>query len=192
MTSPHLRRRSLVRTLVCTAAALGLAGCAGLMGPPTVTLSESELERLLQRSFPLERQLLDVFVVTVDTPRLRLRPESNRLAAELDVRARDRLFAGRWQGRCSFEAALRWEPRDQTLRLTQVRVQDLALDNPASPVRSTTERIGAALAERVLEDLNIYRLPPERADKLRQAGYVPGAVTVTSRGVEITFAAAPR
>ena len=188
MPSSQTRRHALIFAAAVPVALL--PGCAGLFGPPTVTLTESDLERLLQRNFPIERQLLEVLQVTVDRPRLRLLPERNRVAAELSVSARERLFTRRWQGRCSFEAALRWEDRDQSVRLTQVRVQDLALDEATVPTRSTFERLAAVLAEKVLEDLSIYRLPPERAAQMRQAGYVPGAVTVTARGVEITFAAA--
>ncbi len=170
---------------------LFLGACAGLGGPPTVTLSQSEIERLVERNFPVDRALLDVFDVTVNAPKVALVPERNRLAAVVAVRARDRLFGSSWQGQLNFDAALRWEPKDQTVRLSQVRVQDLALANPGALTRSTAERLGAALAERVLEDSSIYRLSAERAAQMRQLGYVPGAVTVTSRGVEITFAPAP-
>jgi hypothetical protein len=52
------------------------------------------------------------------------------------------------------------------------------------------ERLGAALAERALEDLAVYTLPAERAEALRAFGVAPGGVTVTERGVEVTFTAA--
>ena len=47
--------------------------------------------------------------------------------------------------------------------------------------------LGHALAEKVLEDLAIYRLGAESSTRLREAGLTPGAVTVTARGVEITL-----
>ena len=40
--------------------------------------------------------------------------------------------------------------------------------------------------------LSLYRLSPERAEQLQQKGCTPSAVTVTSRGVEITFEAVKR
>lgn len=183
----HRTRRHLLVVAATHMAALGLAGCAGLLGPPTVTLTQAELERLVERNFPIERALLEVFDVTVNAPRLSLLPERNRLAAVVHVRVRNRLLLSYWQGQLTFDAALRWEARDQTVRLSQVRVQDLALDNPAAANRSTVERLGAALAERVLEDSSLYRLTAERAAKLAQQGLAPSAVTVTSRGVEISF-----
>jgi len=175
------------RALLLAAPAAWLAGCASLGPPSSVTLTQRDIERLLERRFPLERRVTDLFDVTLKTPRVRLLAERNRLAAVLDVRARDRLLFGSWQGRLSFDTALRWEPRDQSVRLAQVRVEDLALDDPGSATRSTLERLGAALAERVLEDISLYELTADKARELTQAGVQPSGVAVTPRGVEITF-----
>ena len=185
--NPHPTRRRLLVRGAASAALLGLVGCASLLNPSTVTLTLADLERLVERNFPIDRALLEIFDVTVNAPRLSLLPERNRLAAVVNVRVRNRLMLSSWQGQLSFDAALRWNPSDQTLRLAQVRVQDLALDNPAAANRSTVERLGAALAERVLEDSTLYRLTADRAARLQKEGLAPGTVTVTSRGVEISF-----
>ncbi len=185
-----MQRRRLLR-VTSVLALLALGGCAGLLGPPTVTLSEAEIGRLMERNFPIDRTLLDIFDVSVDAPRVRLQPEANRLAAIVGVRARNRLFALGWQGQIDFDAALRWEPADQTVRLSQVRVRDLALVDPGAFNRNTVERLGAALAERVLEDSAIYRLPAQRAAQLREKGYKPASVNVTWQGLEIRFVPVP-
>lgn len=182
-----MQRRRLLR-VTSVLGVLALGACAGLLGPPTVTLSEAEIGRLMERNFPVDRTLLDIFEVTVNAPRVRLLPEANRLAAVVGVRARNRLFAQGWQGQIDFDAALRWEPSDQTVRLSQVRVRDLALVDPGAFNRNTVERLGAALAERVLEDSAIYRLPATRAAQLREKGYQPASVNVTWQGLEIRFA----
>jgi hypothetical protein len=176
------------RTLIAAgaAAALALTGCAGLFGPPVITLTQADIEGLLQRQFPLERRLLEVFEVSVARPQVRLLPDRNRLAAVIDVQVRDRLLGGSWTAQLAFDAMLRWEPRDQTLRLAQVRVQDLVL-GPGAPVRSVAERIAALLVEGMLEGQMLYRLAPERAAELRRRGLQPGTVEVGARGVEITF-----
>jgi hypothetical protein len=86
------------------------------------------------------------------------------------------------------------------LRLTQVRVQQVGFElgaapaaagngaNPLAPPTGSQQRLAHALAERVLEDLVLYRLSAERQASLRQLGLQPGAVTVTARGVEVTLA----
>jgi hypothetical protein len=187
MNAAPTRRRLL---LVNLGSACLMAACAGLTGPPRVTISLDEIHRLLARQFPQERRMLDVLEVTMNAPRVRMLAEQNRLAAVLDLAVRERVLGGRWLGRLDFDAALRWEPRDRTLRLAQVRVADLKLTSAAPEARTPAERLGALLAERVLEDMVLYTLSAERAEALRASGVAPGAVVVTPRGVEITFAQA--
>ncbi len=44
-----------------------------------------------------------------------------------------------------------------------------------------------ALAERLLDDLVLYRVPAERLALLRAIGFRPGTLSVTPAGVEITI-----
>lgn len=211
-----MNRRLALIALTAVAAPLGLlVACAGLTGPTVITLTETELATLIARSFPITRRVLEVIDVQMLAPRLRLLPAQNRLAVDLTVASQERLFGKSGRGQLVFDSALRFEPRDASVRLTQVRVQQLNLDTgsallegvftdvapgympgaaalaPASPSAALSgagARIGTALAERALEDLSIYRVPAERLASLRQLGLQPGAVTITARGLEITLA----
>jgi hypothetical protein len=188
-------RRTWLLSVPALTALLG--ACAALDPPHSVTLSESELQRLIERAFPLDKRLLDVLDVVVSSPRLRLIPERNRVATELEVSSKDRLFGSQWSGRIALESALRYEASDQSLRLSQVRVNDFKLNsgNNSSTgprgIASQAERLGSVLAERVLEGFSVYRLSPERAAKLQRAGVTPGQVSINSRGVEITLLPTP-
>lgn len=190
----HARRLVLQRSAGVAGgfALLLLGACAGFGGPQIITLTEADLQRQLERNFPLDQRLLDAFDVRLSAPQVRLLAEQNRLAVSVDIGTRERLLGGRWQGLLAFDTALRWEPSDQSVRLSQVRVQDFALHNGQAAARNGAERLGGALVERVLEEMTLYRLPPERAAELQRRGMAPGAVTVTARGVEITLAALPR
>lgn len=190
--SPASRRAVLLTLAAGTIGVVGVVGC-GAFGPPrSMTLSEGDLQRLLDKHFPLERRLLEVLEVSIATPRLQLQGEHNRIATELQISTRDRLFGGQWQGRLALDSMLRWESADQTLRMSQVRVTQVSLDTGGSLARAQAERLGAVLAERVLEGLVVYRLPAERAERLQRAGVQPAGVAVTSRGVEIAFEPVPR
>jgi hypothetical protein len=72
----------------------------------------------------------------------------------------------------------------------QPRVQSLQLgETPGlSPRRAEmAQRMGIALAERLLDDLVLYRVPAERLDRLKAAGFRPGTLQVRPEGVEITI-----
>ncbi len=178
--------------LAVTLAVLLAVACAVVQSPRSITLSEAELQQLVDKAFPLDRRLLDVLEVSVTRPRLRLQSDRNRIGTELQVSTRDRLFGGQWFGSLALDSGLRWEASDQTVRLAQVRVSDFRLDSGGSLARTQAERLGAVLAEKVLEDFVIYRLTPERAARLERAGVMPGTVAVTPRGVEVTLEPVPR
>jgi hypothetical protein len=165
-----------------------LAGCAGV--PPSITLREAELQAQLARRFPVQRSLLDSFDLELSDPQLRLDPAANRLATELLLRGGDRRSGRQLQGRLALDYGLRYEPADASVRLVQPRVERLQFDEaPAMSSRrgEMAQRIGVALAERLLDDLVLYRVPPERLEALRRAGYRPGALRVTPSGLEITI-----
>jgi len=173
--------------------ALVLAACSGLGGPRTVTFDEAQIGAMLSRQFPVQRRVMELFDVDIAAPSLKMIPERNRLLGDFALVSTDRLSRRPVRGRLVLESALRYEPSDQSVRLVQVRVQQVELEAAALPggaapsLPPAVQRAAAALAEQLLEDFAIYRIPPQRIEALRAAGYRPGAVTVTARGVEVTF-----
>ena len=173
--------------------------------PTVITLGQTELDLLLERSFPMTRRMLELLDVTLSRPKLQLVADRNRIAVVLAVQTQERLSARQARLALSFDSALRYEARDATLRLSNVRVQSSALAGgptpdptraaaasqpPGEAAPGRLARLGNALAEQALENLTLYTVPAERLATLRSLGLQPGAVTVTARGVEITLARA--
>jgi hypothetical protein len=183
------RRHLLIRMAVV--AGIGLAGCTSLL-PRDVTVSEAQLQAILDRQFPREQRWLDVFEIRVTHPTLRLMPERNRIATSMDVVVSERLEGRAFHGGLSLDHALRYEPNDGTLRLTKVRVQELRLDAGGSPLQGQGARIGSILAEKLLDDLVIHRLDAAQRERLRQAGLGAGEITVSARGITLHLLDTPR
>jgi hypothetical protein len=165
---------------------LGTLGCAGLGGPRTVGVSESELALLLSRQFPLERKVLEVIDLQVANPQLHLLPDRNRVGTELDVFALDRLFGTRAQGHLALDYSLRFEPSDHTIRMVQVRVRDLTLDSGSNGLHGAAQRIGTLVAEEMLEDLPVYKMKPNLADQMERQNLAAGPILVTAKGIQMT------
>lgn len=181
--------KSLV--LLATAGLIFAAGCANLAGPKVITLSQAELTGMLDKRFPFNRRLMEVVDVRVATPRLRLLPETNRLATEFDVNIAERLFGRTLNGRIAADYALRYDAAQQAVLLSDVRVGKLDVVGASGAVHSALQSLGPLLAEQMLEGTAIYKFKPEDLTKAQGRGYEPSAVTVTSRGVEITLAPLP-
>jgi hypothetical protein len=184
-------RRWLVAAAAAVPAAL-LAGCAGLAGPRTVTISEAKLQALLARHFPLQRRLLLVFDASVPAPVLRLLPEQNRLGADFIVDVTDRLSGRSYRGHLDVETALRFEPADATLRLAHARVVAFDIESASASLNARARGIGSLLAEQVLDGLAVWQATPQQAERLRASGLEPRAVNVTTQGVEIALEPALR
>jgi hypothetical protein len=171
-----------------------LTACVGLGVPSSITLGEAELQAQLDKRFPMQRSLLDTFELNLYEPRLRLDPQARRLATDLALRASDRRSGRSVQGRLALDYALRYEPSDATIRMVRPRIESLALDTASGLAPHQAElvqRMGMALAERLLDDLVLYRVPVERLDRLKAAGLRPGTLQVTPKGVEITIEPLP-
>lgn len=181
----RLANRRFVLNCLPLAGVVWVAGCAALL-PSRFTLSEADLQRAAERRFPVERRFLDVLDVTLSTPRVALSPADNRVASQFGVAVRERLLGGRWQGRLVMKSGLRYEPADHTVRLVAVRVDDFVLEGAgaAAPV----EKLGAMVAEQLLEGAVVYTLPGDRVAQWQRAGRVPSGVAVTPQGVELAFA----
>jgi hypothetical protein len=179
-------RRALLAWAVGVPIWAVLGGCASL-APRNLTLSQADLQTLVERQFPKERRVLEVVDLTLSRPVVRLHPERNRIGTELELTAMERLSGRTVRGSLSLDHGLRFEPSDGTVRLAQVKVLDLKLDLGGRPFSAQAERMSAALAERALDDFVLQRLSDERRQALRQAGLERAEFVVTLRGIELRF-----
>lgn len=185
------RRRVVLRGTA--AAALLLAGCASVLGPRTIVVSEAQLLEAIARKFPFGIRLLDSVQFAAVSPRLRLLPEENRIATELDLNALEGLGGRPLKGTVGLSYGLRFEPADASIRLAQVRLDrlDFGTGTMASLLQGQGGRLAAALGERLLDGLPVYTLKPEDAERIRGHGYVPGDIRVTPAGLAITLQPKP-
>jgi hypothetical protein len=184
------RRLGLVAgAALCAGLLLGVAGCANLGAPTSVGISESELTLLLARQFPMERKVMEVIDLQVTNPQLRLLPDQNRIASEFDLFAFERLLGSRTQGHVALDYALRFEPSDHTIRVTQVRVRDLRLESGPNALHGAGERIGTLVAEDLMENLPVYKMKQSQVDRMESLGLTGGPVTVTPRGIQMAIVA---
>jgi hypothetical protein len=181
----RLSRRGAVATLA-SLLGVGLGGCASL-GPRHLSLSQADLQTLIERQFPRERRVLEVVDLTLARPRVRLLPERNRIATELELSALERLTGRSLAGRVALDHGLRYEPADATVRLAQVKVSELTLDVGGTPLSAQAARLSGALAERMLDDFVVYRVSDARRDALKRAGLERADFVVSARGIELRF-----
>ena len=180
------RRRGWVAGALIAAVAW-VAGCAALFGPRDVEVSQAQLQQAIERRFPIERRYLELLDVTVAAPRVSLRPETNRLATKFEVLVSDRVFHGQHRGTIGLNYGLRFEPGDNSVRLTNVRIDRFEIDGAPALLRQQLDRLGTQLAEQTLNERAVYTLRPKDVEAVQGRGYRPGDIRVTSSGLVITL-----
>ena len=176
-----------IAALAALLAAALLAGCLAF-GPRTVDVPQARLQELIARRFPVDKRLLDAIDVTVDSPRLSLQPDSNRIALELALRAgTGGAISAQMNGSLLVSEGLRFEPSDNTVRLVDVRVERFAIDGLPGHWQRQLDRLGKPLAKALLDDQVLYALRPKDVAGLEGRGVRPGDLRVTATGLSITL-----
>lgn len=170
-----------------TTLSLLLSGCAALRpGPKTISVSEAQLAELLARQFPFNNRYLEIFDVVLSAPQLRLLPESNRLATNLSYSIGGPVLGVRkFTGNINLSYGLRFEPSDQTVRLSGVRVEQFQVPGVPAMFQNQANRLGAVLAENLLHDFPLHRLKDEDLKAAQGWGYKPGAFRVVPGGLQL-------
>lgn len=179
-----MRRRA--GCVAALALLLGAGACAtGRTGARSVTLSLERLQATVAERFPQRFGAPGLLDLTLQAPRLGLRPEENRLAAQLVLDARGPLLARPVTGQADVDFGLRYEKSDHTLRATDLRLRGLSL--PDVPP-ATAQALRQWLAQWVRESLHevvVHRLREEDLMLAENLGLQPGAITVTPEGLRV-------
>ena len=172
--------------LACTGAPL-LAG----MAPRSVNVPEERLQQALAERFPIKQRLADVLELEVLPPRLSLLPASNRLATDIDLNVADRLMGGRYSGNIAFDFGLRFEPSDNTIRMTGARVNRVSMAGVPEPYQTAITRNAPRLAERLFDNRVLHQFSDKDLSLVNGLGLEPGEITVTPQGLNVTLVPRP-
>jgi hypothetical protein len=182
-----MKRRSILSAIICVA--WTVFGCASSRAAdqPAYKVSIEQLQLSMARHFPARYPMGNLFSLELETPRLRLLPELNRLASEMLLEAAGPALRRRYRGSFDVDFALRYEPSDQSIRAHELRVHSFRLPGLAPQTLQLLERYGQALAEQALLEVVLHRLSPREIAVADAMGLQPRDITVTDEGLVIGF-----
>jgi hypothetical protein len=184
-----MKRRSLLTLTVSLSMGATFSACAA--AAPSYRVSAAQLQQALATRFPLRYQVGGLFDLNVQAPRLRLMPELNRIASEMDVEAAGPALRRSYTGAFDLDFALRYEPADHSIRAHSLQVHSLRLTGLPAQAAAVLESYGSALAQQALLEVVLHRLSPRDLALPDAMGLQPGAITVTSQGLVIGFVTRP-
>lgn len=178
--------KSKLAALLILLPLLLLSSCAGWFGPRDIDISVAQLQDALNRKFPFNSRILELFNVHLTNPRLTLHPETNRIVTMMDASVAPPFTAKSWNGSFTLSSRLALDPARRAVVLADPRMENFVLTGIDSQYATQINRIGAVLAEQLLKDMPIYTFGPE---DFRYSGtnFVPSQITTKSTGLVVTF-----
>lgn len=163
----------------CSAAPLAQAAIRSF------SITPAQLQQALTGRFPHTQRLGEVLELQVLAPRLSLLPASNRLGTELDMQLTERLTGGQYKGSLAVDYGLRFEPNDNSLRMTGLAVRRVSIAGLAEPYQALLGRQVPRVLERLLDDYPLHRFADKDLALLSGLGLMPGAIKVTPNGLTV-------
>ena len=186
-----MRRIFLATT--ATLIATSLIGCAALRPQPkTLNISQERLMQLIAGQFPFNSKMLEVLDVGVSSPKISFDAANNRINTSLALNVAGSGIAGlltkrEYKGGIDLSYGLRFEPSDNSVRMTDVKLNKLNVEGTPDLMERPISRLGVALAQRLLSDLPLYKVSAKDMEAAKGWGYKPGAFKIGATGLAITL-----
>jgi hypothetical protein len=184
-----MKRRSILGAAACVACAGFGCTSSDAADRPVYKVSIEQLQRVIAGHFPARYPVGNLFNFEVETPRLRLLPELNRLASEMVLDAAGPALRRSYRGSFDVDFELRYEPSDRSIRAHELRVHSIRLPGLPQQTLQLLQAYGQALAEQALLEVVLHRLSQRDLALADAMGLQPGDITVTTEGVVIGFVA---
>jgi hypothetical protein len=181
------RRRFLLAATAAVGITVSLAACAASTFPfiPShYTFSQQQVQEAVQRKFPYQRTLSQVFQVQLANPVVGFLPDTNRVSVRLDAHLASPFLQQPVDGVFTLSSELAYDEASKSVVLKSPNVDSVNVNGGAQAYTQQINAAAAVLATQLLTNYPIYTFKPEQ---LQFAGvnYRPGAITILSDGIRV-------
>ena len=184
------RRRFLCAALTGSSVlgiTMSLAACASPtfpFMPSHYTFSQQQVQEAVQRKFPYQRTVSQVFNVALTNPVVGMLPEANRVQVKLDARFASPFLQEPVDGVFTLSSELAYDAASRSVILKSPSVDNVSVSGDAQMYTQQINAAAAVLATQLLTNYPIYTFKP---DQLQFAGvhYEPGTITILTNGIRV-------
>jgi hypothetical protein len=184
--SDGFTRRRLGKAMVALAACGLLASCASMTGPREVDLPLHKLQAGIDRRFPLDNRMLELFDVRLSSPQLSIQPDRDRVALTINADVSPFFARNTWGGSLALSGRLYVDPARQGIYLAEPRVDRLDIGGAELSGQRQVAKIANLVMDEVVRDMPVYSF---RMEDLRYAGvqFVPTSIRTVPGGLRVTL-----
>lgn len=179
-------RRRAGKSLALVALCSLLASCASMVGPREVKLPLYKLQAGMERRFPLDNRMLELFDVHLSRPQLALLPERDRVALTMQADVAPSFFDKSWSASFALSGRLYVDSNRHGIYLADPRVDQLDLGGAGGSFQRQLTKIADVVLDEVVRDMPLYSF---KMEDLRFAGvqFVPTRITTRSDALVVTL-----
>lgn len=163
-----------------------LASCASVIGPRQVELPLNKLQAGMERRFPLNNRVLELFEIELTRPQLALLPEANRVALSMNASVAPPFLRQSWTGTMAMSGRLYVDVARGAVMMAEPRVDQFAIDGMDALRQRQVTKVANLLVDQLVRDTPVYNFRPE---DLRYAGvqFVPTTITAVRDALVVTL-----
>lgn len=186
MNNIGIAKRRAAKAVMAVAACSLLASCATFIGPREVELPLAKLQAGLDRRFPVDNRMLELFNVRLSRPVLSLIPERDRVALTMHAAVAPPFLNQSWHGALDLSGRLYVDAARGAVFMAEPRVERFAIDGINESYQRQLTSAANVLMDKVIGDVPVYSF---RMEDLRYGGvqFVPTRMTTTARGLVVTL-----
>lgn len=186
MQSHTQQRRRAGKALLALAACSLLASCASLVGPREVELPLYKLQAGMERRFPLDNRMLELFDVHLSRPQLAILPERDRVGLTLQADVAPFFLDKSWSANLALSGRLYVDPSRHGVFMADPHLDQLDVDGADRSGQRQFAKVANFVLDKVVRDMPLYSF---RMEDLRYAGvqFVPTRITTRRDALVVTL-----
>ena len=162
-----------------------LAACVGLVGPRQIEIPLYKLQAGVERHFPLDHRVLELFDIRLSRPRLTLQAGTDRVALDIDADVAPPFIQQSWSGSLALSGQLSVDPARGAVLISAPRLERFAITGVDEARQRQFGKVANVLMSKVVRDVPVYSF---RMQELRFAGvqFVPTRITASADALVVT------
>jgi hypothetical protein len=176
----------MIRQIVVLIMSLMLiSGCtSNLFKPNQFSFTTAEMQKNLDKKFPIEKKYLGIIGLTLLNPKVATRPDTKRLALQFDAKLSMLGYNRVLDSSISITTDLVYDAVKQSVVLKQPRLEKIGVVGMPSGQAESLNQIVAMLVSEQLEDASIYHFT-ENETRILGMSLAPESLEITDVGVTV-------
>jgi hypothetical protein len=183
---PSYRPRPCLKFIATLLACMLLASCASFMVPREVEVPLARLQAGLDRRFPVDNRLLELFDVHLSQPQLSLLAGADRVGLTLQAEVTPQFLRRNYTGSLGLSGRLYIDQARTAVMMTNATVDRFELDGVDEASRRQFIKLANLLMDKVVLDVPVYSF---KLEDLRYGGvqFMPTRITTRDSSLVVTL-----